>query len=622
MLIFDIETDGFYQDVTQAHCLVIHNTETGQTIICNDQDAALFRSIESGVRMLMDAPVIAGHNVCKYDIPVLQKLYPWFKPTGEVRDTLIYARLAYPELGEIDDKLIRLCRLPPKYRGAHTLEAWGFRLGVLKSEYTGDPAIEDEKLRESSKWDRWNQTMQDYCVQDVRSTLALWNKLATCEVSAEAAALEHAVARIIARQEINGFGFDEEKAKALLVTLSVRRLQLEEDLKRRFGFWFAAAERKVFTPKRDDKKHHYTAGAAMTKVKQVYFNPGSRQHIARVLMRNFAWRPTAYTPTGEPEVSEESLKAITHPEAASLVEYLMVEKRLGQLSEGKEAWIKHVRNGRIYGSVNTMGTVTGRMAHSHPNVAQVPAVRSPYGKECRELFHAREGWKLVGADASGLELRVLAAYMAPYDGGAYVKVVTEGKKEDGTEIHTVNRKALEIDSRDDAKTWFYAFIYGAGDEKLGMIITKQRQPKKNARIGKAKRAAFLTNLPAMGKLIERIKKKAREQKWLKGLDGRRLHCRSPHSAPNTLFQSAGALVMKKALVIHDNALQASGLIPGVDYEHVANIHDEFQTECLPQHAEAVGRSAVQAIRQAGIEFGLRCPLDGEYVIGRTWADTH
>ena len=607
MLIFDCETNGFYREVNVAHCLAIYDTESQQHFRFNSQRG----DIEVGLRMLQVADVICGHNVLKYDIPVLQKLFPWFAPEGKVLDTLIVARLAFPEIGEHDDKLIKLCKLPPKYRGAHKLEAWGFRLGVLKDEYTGG-------------FEAWSQEMDDYCLQDIRVTYALLQRLQRENVSEEAVELEHAVARIIARQEINGFHFDEKAAHALLVTLSKERLTLEEDLKQRFGFWFApdGPMKGTFTPKKDDAKRGYVAGATMCKVKAVYFNPGSRQHIARVLTRQFGWRPTSFTPTGEPEVNEESLKAITHPEAASLLRFLMVEKRIGQLSEGKEAWLRHVVDGKVYGSVNTLGTVTGRMAHSHPNVAQVPAVRSDYGRECRELFHARPGFVLVGCDAAGLELRVLAAYMAPFDKGAYVKVVVEGKKEDGTEIHTVNRRALEIDSRDDAKTWFYAFIYGAGDEKLGMIVTKLRNKSKNSRLGKMLRAKFLTNLPAMGRLITRIKEKAKAQGWLKGLDGRRLHIRSAHAAPNTLFQSAGAVAMKKALVILDNMLHESGLTPGVDYEFVANIHDEWQIECRPEVADEVGTTAVAAIRAAGTHFKLACPLDGEYRIGRTWADTH
>jgi DNA polymerase-1 len=613
MLIFDLEADGYLNEATKIHCLVIKDTDTGFAAVFNSQANPFGdTSIERGIKLLSEADALCGHNVLKYDLPLIQKLYPGWTYRGKVTDTLIITRLLFPDLSESDDRLIKMGRLAPKYRNRHSLEAWGHRLQYLKGEFAGP-------------WDVWTQEMEDYCVQDVRVTEKL---LGVCQRKnggwpMEAVELEHDVARIISRQEQRGFAFDEPLALELLKTLSIRRHELEEELKRQFGTWYAPEKREPFVPKSGNKANHYTAGCPLTKVKRVEFNPGSRQHIAKVLTERFGWKPDAYTSTGIPEVSEESLKAIRHPEAAVLLDYLTVQKRLGQLAEGKEAWLKYVRKGRIHGSVNTLGTVTGRMSHSNPNLAQVPAGRSPYGHECRALFKASDGMALLGCDAAALELRVLAHYMARHDGGVYGRAAVEGTKEEGTDVHTLNMKALGITSRDDAKTWFYAFLYGAGNEKLGSIISKVKQPGTNSRLGKKYRAAFMKNLPAMEKLIGQIKKKAETSKALKGLDGRTLYVRSAHSAANTLFQSTGAVLMKKALVLLDRSLQHDhGLVPGIDYEFVANVHDEFQIECRPEVAEVVGRAAVQAIRDAGSAFQLRCPLDGEFVVGRTWADTH
>lgn len=626
MLIFDIETDGFIENVTKVHCIVAYDTETKETHIYRDG-----QEIGPMLRRMYAADVLCGHNILKYDLPVLKKLYGWY-PHGKVLDTLILTKLAFPELGAKDDILIKQCKMPGKYRDAHKLEAWGFRLGVLKDEYEGDPNIEDPKLREQSKWDSWNQAMEDYCLQDVRVTYALVTRLQRENISEQAIELEHDTTRIISRQELNGFSFDEAGAYELLATLSKERLRLEEDLKARFGFWYAKDGKGTFTPKKDDAKRGYVKDATFTKVKAIYFNPGSRHHIAKVLIDRFGWKPTTYTPSGEPEVNEESLKAVRHPEAATLIRYLMVQKRLGQLAEGKQAWLKYLRDGRIHGSVNVIGTVTGRMSHANPNLGQVPATRSEYGNECRALFRARDDWSLVGIDADALELRVLAHFMALYDGGAYVKTVLEGDKKQGTDMHSVNCRAIGLDpqkvyrssetGRDIAKTWFYAMIYGAGMEKLGMIISGERNKAKNIRIGKRSKDALIENLPAMGKLLKAISEKGKKVGFLKGLDGRKLFVRSAHSAPNTLFQSAGALVMKKALVILDNALRDAELIPGVDYEFCANVHDEWQIECKPELAEKVGSAGVWAIRAAGASFGFRCPLDGNFEVGRTWADTH
>jgi DNA polymerase-1 len=613
MLIFDLEADGYLNEATKIHCLVIKDTVSNTRYVCNDQpDNPDWMDLKTGLELLEQADHVCGHNVLKYDLPLIKKLYPWFGFKGKVTDTLIVGRLLFPDLSESDDRLIKMARLNPKYRNRHSLEAWGHRLQCLKGEFKGP-------------WDVWTQEMQDYCVQDVVVTEKLLGVFQRKQGGwpAEAVELEHDVARIISRQEQRGFAFDEPLALELLKTLSIKRHELEEQLKAQFGCWYAPEKKEPLVPKADNKKLGYIKDAALSKVKRVEFNPGSRQHIAKMLTERFGWKPDSYTSTGIPEVSEESLKAIRHPEAATLLDYLTVTKRLGQLAEGKEAWLKYIRNGRIHGSVNTLGTVTGRMSHSNPNIAQVPAGRSPYGHECRSLFKASDGMVLVGCDAAALELRVLAHYMARYDGGQYGRAAVEGTKEEGTDVHTLNMRALGISSRDDAKTWFYAFLYGAGDEKLGSIISKVKQPGKNKKLGKKYRAAFMGNLPAMNKLIGQIKAKAETSKSLKGIDGRTLFVRSAHSAANTLFQSTGAVLMKKALVLLDRSLQHDhGLVPGIDYEFVANVHDEFQIECRPEVAEVVGRSAVQAIRDAGSAFQLRCPLDGEFVVGRTWNDTH
>lgn len=602
MLTFDIETNGFYREATVIHCIAIHDDADDSLRVYGPDE------IDEALARLAAADCLCGHNILKYDLPVLAKV-KGFVYRGRIVDTLILARLAKPEIGDEDDKAIRQHRLPAKYRGLHSLEAWGFRLGVLKSEYTGG-------------WETWNQDMHDYCGQDGRATRALYLYLQKFPVPDNVLQLEQDVARIISRQEINGIHFDVDAALALVQKLQLERARLEVRLKDHFGSLYVR-DGKPLVPKKDNKARGYTEGAAVQKVKLVDYNPASRSHTAKVLRSRFGWRPTAFTDTGEAEISEESLKAIAHPAAAILVDYFTIEKRLGALHDGKQAWLKAVTpEGKIHGSVNTLGAVTRRMTHSNPNLAQVPAARSPYGKECRALFKPRKGWVLVGCDAASLELRVLAHYMARLDGGEYIKAAIHGKKEDGTDIHTVNMRALEIDSRDDGKTWFYAYIYGGGDEKLGVILTKVNRPAKNRSLGKTKRTLFQHNLPAMGKLMLQIKATAKLRGWLTAIDGGRLYCRKEHAAPNTLFQSAGAIVMKLALVLCDQRLQEKGYAPGTDYEFVLNVHDEWQFECRPEIADAVGETARQSIRDAGTTLGLRCPLDGDFSVGASWADTH
>lgn len=305
-------------------------------------------------------------------------------------------------------------------------------------------------------------------------------------------------------------------------------------------------------------------------------------------------------------------------EAAGLIaRYLLLQKRVSQI----EQWFDALGDdGRIHGRVITNGAVTGRMTHMAPNMAQIPAVRKKdnkilegleggYGAECRECWTVEEGNVLVGCDASGLELRMLAHYMKDEK---YVRTVVEGSSKDGTDVHTVNQRAAALPTRDAAKTFIYAFLYGAGDAKIGSIVGG------SAANGKRLKAKFLRQTPALGKLIERVSKYASSGS-VPGLDGRRIWVRSEHAALNSLLQGAGAVVMKKALVLFMETVHKNRLW---DVKLVANVHDEIQFECSPEIADEAGKACRQAIIDAGVHFKLRCPLDGEYKIGRNWKETH
>lgn len=662
---FDIETNGFLEEADRCHLLVLKNFTTGERWVYHKN--AVMDSIELGLRHLQAFALdpeyrIVGHNVIKYDVPVLRKLYPWFSiPEASVVDTLVYARLLWPDRKVADKRLVKLGRLPQRLAKRHSLEAWGYRLGKMKGEYEGDPTILDAKERADRKWESWNQTMEDYCVQDVEVTEALF---ATCQknhTSDVALRLELDVQWIIARQERYGFLFDEKKAAALYSKLVKRKLELEDGLKREFKPFYVAdgvktsaktvrrqVEELGLDPNGKGKFRvaEYTEGAAYTKVKLVEFNPASRDHIGNRLQTLYGWEPMEFGDDGKPTMDDAVLAELDLPgDGVKLLrEYFLVAKRIGQVAEGKEAWLKHVKSsGRIHGGVNTNGAVTGRMTHSKPNLGQVPAVYSPYGGDCRECFIVPIDKVLVGADADALELRDLAGYMAAYDAGAYIETVLRGDKKLGTDMHSVNCRALGGDpqklhfvhidptsketGRDVAKTWFYAFVYGAGDEKLGAIWTRTKGEEAR-QIGASLRKKFLTNLPALGKLVKAVKEKAKLKKFLRGLDGRHLEVRSQHSALNTLLQSAGAVQMKMALVILDRKLQDAGFhhsdsaAGDINYEFVANVHDEWQIECDINLGEQIGRMATDAIREAGEFFNFKCPLAGAYKVGRNWAETH
>ena len=606
-LVFDIETNGLLDELDRIHCLVIKDLDTGEVLSCNPH------SIDPGVKLLMKADVLIGHNILKFDIPAIQKVYPWFKPKAKLMDTLILARLIFPEIAKMDYGLAEKGQLPKKLIGRYSLEAFGYRIGEYKGDYKGG-------------WAEWSQEMQDYCEQDIEVTAKLYHKLMERKeqhgYSDYCIELEHRVAEVIFRQEQNGFGFDMQKAGQLHQELLVKRIELEKQLMTMFPPWEV---KTPFVPKTNNKTRGYVKGQLTYKAQTVEFNPSSRHHIAKVLKEKHGWEPKEFTDSGEAKVDDDVLASLDYPEAKLLAEYFLIQKRLGQLAEGGEGLMKRERNGRIHGEVITNGAVTGRMTHRKPNMAQVPANRSPYGERFRELFVPRKGWKLVGCDADALELRCLAHYMAAYDNGEYTEVVLSGDKSKGTDMHSVNCRAIGSDPtthRDMAKTWFYAFIYGAGDHKLGLILGAKGSDEDIRKAGQKSRRKFLRNLPALGTLTEKVAAKVKATGALKGIDGRRLSCRSTHSALNTLLQSAGAVAMKVAQVTMDEDLQAAGYVPGWDYEFVATVHDEVQIECRPDIAEVVGKTAADAIHKAGEKLGFKCPLAGNYEIGESWAKTH
>jgi DNA polymerase I-like protein with 3'-5' exonuclease and polymerase domains len=626
-LIFDIESDGLLDKTKTIHCLVIHELETGETVRYNHQPSG--RPVQEGVDRLLNCTrdeCIVGHNILGFDIPVIDKLYGRV-PNCEIIDTIVCTRLMWPDLKEVDfGRINSHPNFPKNLIGSHSLKAWGHRIGMLKGDFKeadGDFSV-------------WSPSMEDYCVQDVAVTAKLYQMIIKKNYSVKAIKLEHGFAGIIGLQERHGFLFDKEKANGLYVTLAKRRIELEAEMRRVFvpnvekmktctylfeGQTYNTKAEATVAAKAWAKANKTTQKLALEKIKdgkakekEIPFNPGSREEIAERFVTKYGWKPAEFTPDGKPKVDEAVLSALDrlgYAEAKPLLEYLLIQKRIGQLAEGKEAWMKMVKeDGRIHGRVTTNGAVTGRCTHSKPNMAQVPRVGSEYGKECRELFTVPSGKRLVGCDASGLELRCLAHFMARFDDGAYANELTKG------DIHTVNQRAAGLPTRDNAKTFIYAFLYGAGDEKIGNIIGKGQEE------GRRIKQEFLNKTPALKRLREEVERAVRAKGHLLGLDGRQLPIRSQHAALNTLLQSAGALVMKMATIHFVVKMDSLGHKFGEDYAIVAHIHDEMQIEANEAIADEVGKIGVEAIRDAGKSFNFRCPLDGEYRIGLNWAETH
>jgi len=613
--IFDIETNGLYDKATKIHCISIKVDAAPTEVYASLPVGKVAGTIEQGLEILSKADLLVGHNIVNFDIPVILKLYPEWTYNGRV-DTLILSRLVYPNISLTD---ANRKSIPPKLKGSHSLKAWGYRLRKYKGEFGS----------EENQWDTLTPEMVEYCRQDAEVTHALYEKLQKANTPAEAIWLEQEFAKIIGRQERYGVWFDLDKAKKLHVELLGEVERAEEELFRVF------TPLKQWTPKdyplkpykQDGSKSqtllnqellgcHRNSKGEWGYFKEIYFNPSSRQHIALWLKTVYKWKPTEHTETGQPVINESVLEKLDFPEGKILAHYFNVTKMIGQLAEGKNAWLKMVGDDqRIHGRVNTLGAVSRRCTHSNPNMAQVPSSRAYKGHEARELFGVPKGKKLVGCDADGLELRTLSHFMARFDGGQYATAVDEGKKEDGTDIHTLNQKSAGLPTRDAAKTFIYAFLYGAGDGKIGEIVGG------SANEGKKLKDKFFKKLPAIKNLVELVAKVYKDTGTLKALDGNPYHIRSAHSALNTLLQGAGALVMKYYLIFLDRTL-SSRFTAGKHYEFVLNVHDEVQIECDEEIAEEVARIAEETFADVTAYLKFRIPLRGTASIGNTWAETH
>ena len=598
-LLVDIETNGLLDELTTIHCIVAKDVDSGEVHSFRPSE------IGRGIALLESADELIAHNGIKFDIPAIKKLYPSFK-SPMMTDTLVCTRLIWSHIKE--DDAVRLKEdptFPRKLFGSHSLKAWGYRLGNLKGDYANQDAA----------WDVFSEEMLTYCQQDVEVTADLYAEIVRQNYSEQALTLEHQVAWIMAKQERNGFMFDEAKASELYRDLVAKRMDITSKLDGLFKPWVIYEQ--VKTPARtvnykDVTRASTVAGCGYTPIKIMEFNPSSRQHIANRLEKVRGWKPKEFTKGGQAKVDETTLSGLPFPEAKVMAEYFMIQKRIAQLAEGAQGWMKVVKGGKIHGSVNSNGAVTGRATHAYPNIAQIPSCSAPYGRECRELFTVPTGWKLMGADASGLELRCLGHFTAAYDGGSYIKELLEG------DIHTANQIAAGLPDRNSSKRFIYAFLYGGGDQLIGELVGGGRKK------GKQIKDRFLSKTPALAELRNQVMEAAEKRGFIYGLDRRRIHCRSPHSSLNALLQSAGGIICKQWLVQFVKAMKAEGFRHGWDgdFAMCAWVHDEIQVACKAEVAERIGEIAVATIKEVTDIFNFKCPLDGEFNVGNNWAETH
>jgi DNA polymerase I-like protein with 3'-5' exonuclease and polymerase domains len=597
--VFDLETDGLYDEVTTIHCLVLHDLNRDQTFTYGPD------SIAAGLEHLATADVLIGQNILFYDIPVIRKLYPFYTfAAARIIDTLITTRLIWPKEKLYDMDTEQYTQVPPKLRGSASLKAWGYRLSDYKIDF--------------KDFKEYSEAMAEYCRQDVAITTQLFKHTQKQTCSEAALKLEHDFALAIEKQIRSGFPFDVDACLDLVDDLRTKQATLEANLKELFP---PKKIETVFIPKVNNASRGYVKGQPFTKVMHEEFNPGSRQQIVDRLQTKYGWVPEKSTEKGNPSIDDDVLSALPYPEAKPLAEYMLIKKRLGQIADGNNAWLKLVNNetGCMHGDVVTNGCITGRCAHRNPNMGQVPAGYSEYGKECRGLFHAPDGWTLIGVDAKALELRCLAGYLAYWDGGEYARVVTD----ESIDIHVFNQKMFGVETRDIAKRLLYGLLYGCGALKAGTIIDPNEKNELVLReLGSTAINSFMKGIPALKELKNKIANNIAARGYLIGLDGRPLFCRSDFKGLNVLLQSSGALIMKQVVIELHNKMYDLGYIYGHDWQQNAMIHDECQLSCPPAMVDTLTAVALEAFPTSQQFFGFQCPIHGDAHVGYCWSDTH
>lgn len=581
-LAFDIETDGLLQDLTKIHCIVLINIDDGTKYRFGPSD------YKKGLKMLKDADEVWGHNIIGYDYQAIKKIHPNWEFKGQTYDTLILSRLFFTDLLDRDFRS-RPANMPANLYGRHSLEAWGHRLGVHKSEF--GKSLDGD-------WSTYTPEMLEYCTQDVVVSVAVAKmfepKLVTYKDCIET---EHKIAELMSWQENKGFPFDVAKAHQLESKLRTELDALSDEMRSTF----LNVDGGTFTPRRNNGPQGYVKDAPMCKLKE--FNPTSRHHIAWCFETFRGWTAKERTASGTPKIDDAVLREIGTDEALKFARILELQKHLGQLSEGKNAWLKLERGGRIHHSC-ILNTNTGRQAHLRPNVAQVPSA-----SEYRELFYPGKDRVQVGSDASGLELRCLGHYLSPFDGGSFARTVVEG------DIHSELAEIYGTD-RKSGKGVTYCLIYGGGNLKLGLTAgaTKSGATKKGQEI----RKRIMEGLPGFADLSSAIGKRS-EGDVLRGLDGRPIRLQGKrHAALNYLLQSAGAVICKLWVIRTHEMLQEAG----IDYYPLAFVHDEQQLSVAPSQAEMAAQITTYAMHDVQHQLNFRCQLDSEFQIGDSWADCH
>lgn len=609
-LVFDIEADGLQPNVSKVWCLVAINPDTNEQFIYSDYDPD-YPSLEEGLKFLSKARVLAGHNICGYDLPVLKQLFNWEPPsTTKCWDTWIMSQTTQY-----------------KRKHKHGLEGWGAFFSYPKLEF--------------NDFSQYTKEMLTYCIRDVELNVKVYNKLKEDALKLskinpmflKGLEVEMEFSRIEADIRNKGWVFDLQKAYQVRDEIANRMAHIEQTMEPKIGMrtlkldkpdefkepkWrkdgcYAVQTAKYFGIEVERGKQDRPIEGNYCRVEFAQASLGSLE-IVKDYLYSIGWVPDEWNVeringkfvNKSPKLTESSLEPLGE-DGLMLSEYLSIRNRKSVL----EGWIEQVEqgDGRLHGKVWTVGTPTFRCRHEV--IANLPSVGTPYGEELRSLLTCEEGTTIVGADSAGNQMRGLCHYIGNEE---FTNEVING------DVHQRNADVLGV-SRKTAKPFLYAYLFGAGAGKIGLILTGKR----DAKVGQAADEKFKASIPGLGELKSKLSAQynttanrfGSENAYIRGLDGRLVFVNSEHQVLNYLLQTAEGITCKAAMVYARDKIKEAG----IDAYPIIHYHDEMAWVCQDKDAERVKDICVESFREAPKWFGVNC-MDGDGKIGKNYAEVH
>jgi DNA polymerase I len=583
-LVFDLETDGLLDTVTTIFCCGIYNIDTNESKVLTNEKEIL--------DVLNKATVLIGQNIFGYDLIVLKQLFNFDYQNKTCIDTKLMAQLIYPDRHK------------------------GYSLNALSIDLLGD------KKLESPMFDKLTDEMITYCKQDTELTYKIFDFMSDKLTEFDKAfKMEFKFARYMSYQVVNGFRLDVKAAEELYEELNI---EWKEQTKKVMKLMPSIRDYSLYNEKKaagtlistNENSFTYEVGK-YGKIRECAFkdfdpNPNSRKQVIDFFVGKYSWQPTEFTEKGNIKIDDTVLSGLCYPEAKAFTELFTLRKKKAMIKSTQGGWLNFLRGDRVHGQINTIGANTARCTHSKPNISQCD-------KRMRHVWLPKEGWKLIDMDCSGLELRLLAHYLFPYDVGNYADIVLNG------DVHTFNKEIIGLNERDSAKTFIYALIYGAGNKKLGMVMAEDSHKNNLSETqllisGKKARNKVINDVIGYEELMIDIQKVIKQRKFLKSIDSRKLYPRSDYSALNLLIQSAGAIICKTWTV---NTCDL--IISKIGFDNwglCANVHDEIVIEAHPSVVDIIKECGKEAIKLTKEQLNVKIELDIDTHVGDNWAEVH